>query len=305
MTLDDLRIFAAVCAAGSLSAVARDLGITQPAVSQHVRRLEHELDVVLFERGRRGVTPTAAGRSLRAAAIEATGALDASRRELERLRLGYDGSLRVATGGTTLRHFMARPLTELRRRHPDITFEYVSAVSTAQCLDAVRTDRADLAFVTLAGHQDLEHRPAVRTPWVVVAPADHPVARRSSIDPARLRSLATIAMPASATSRAQLEDGLAAHGVRLHVSATVDDWETAVQLAELGLGAAVVPALWVHDLSARPSLRAVRIRGLDAVTFGWAARHWKALPSYVDTFVGLVNEGFARLEPEARAEIPA
>jgi len=39
------------------------------------------------------------------------------------------------------------------------------------------------------------------------------------------------------------------------------------------------------------------------VTFGWAARRWVALPPYVSTFVDLVDQGLARLEPAARAEI--
>jgi hypothetical protein len=51
VTLDDLRLFVAACDAGSLSAAARRHGTSQPAVSQHVRRLERELDVALLERG--------------------------------------------------------------------------------------------------------------------------------------------------------------------------------------------------------------------------------------------------------------
>ncbi|MFD9263054.1 LysR family transcriptional regulator, partial [Streptomyces sp. NPDC059538] len=68
MTLDDLRVFVAVCRAGSLSAVARDLGCTQSAVSQHVRRLEKQTGTGLLERHARGVVPTEAGRILQAGA---------------------------------------------------------------------------------------------------------------------------------------------------------------------------------------------------------------------------------------------
>lgn len=70
MTLDDLRVFVAVCRAGSLSAVARDLSCTQSAVSQHVKRLERETGVQLLERHPRGVAPTSAGQILRAAAAD-------------------------------------------------------------------------------------------------------------------------------------------------------------------------------------------------------------------------------------------
>src|SRR5262245_31026997 len=249
MTLDDLRVFAAACAAGSLSAVARDLGRSQPAVGQHIRRLERELGLALLERGRRGVGPTAAGRILLAATTDALGALDAGWRELGRLRDGARGSLRVATGGPTLRHFMTGPLARFRRRYPAVAFEYVSAASTRQCLDALRADDADLAFVTLGGVDELEARPAIRTPWVLVLSADHP---RAAVPPAvdDLADVHPIGMPAGTTSRAQLESELAARGVRLRFSTTVDDWDTAVQLVELGVGESIVPALWVHDLAA-------------------------------------------------------
>ena len=307
MTLDDLRVFVATCEAGSLSAVARQVGTSQPAVSQHIRRLERELGVTLFERGRRGVTPTAAARILLATAAEALGTLDAGRRELDRLRTGDSGTLRMATGGTTLRHFMVHPLARFRERHPGITFEYVSATSTGQCLEALRADRADLAFVTIgAGGGELDQRPVVRTPWVLVASAaDQPSAAGpgAPVAPDELRSVRAIGMPAHSTSRGQLDDQLAARGVRLDYAAFVDEPDTAVMLAELGVGQTILPALWAHDLESHDRLRARPVDGLDPVTFGWAARRWEALPPSAHTFVGLVAEGLGRLEPAARVDL--
>jgi DNA-binding transcriptional LysR family regulator len=64
MTFEDIRIFNAVCERQNLSSVARGLGRTQPAVAQHVARLERELGVGLLERTRKGVVLTAAGRTL-------------------------------------------------------------------------------------------------------------------------------------------------------------------------------------------------------------------------------------------------
>lgn len=303
MTLDDLRVFVAACEAGSLSAVGSRLGTSQSAVSQHMRRLERELEVTLLERGRRGVTPTAAGRILLAAASDALGALDAGRRELDQHRNGANGCLRVTTGGTTLRHFMTGPLAEFRERHPAVTFDYVSAVSTTQCLNALRSDDADLAFVTLVGHQGLEQRPSVRTRWVLVVPADDPFAERAALDPTDLQALHLIGMPAHATSRGELETDLVRHGVRLHISTTVDDWDTAIQLVELRVGRSIVPALWIHDLATRPALRAIPITALPPLTFGWVARRWNALPGYANDFVALVNQGFTQLEPAALAKV--
>ncbi|WP_460843676.1 LysR family transcriptional regulator, partial [Nocardioides marmoraquaticus] len=70
MVLDARRVllFREVVRAGSLTAAARDLGWTQPAVSQHLQRLERDAGCPLLVRGPRGVTPTEAGRALLARA---------------------------------------------------------------------------------------------------------------------------------------------------------------------------------------------------------------------------------------------
>src|SRR5437879_10870301 len=126
MTLDDLRVFAAVCEARSLSAVARELGCTQSAVSQHVRRLEKEVGAVLVERGRRGVSPTPAGAAMYTAALDSLSAVDGGCRRVREISSGQSGPLRISTGGTTLRHFMGTPLVRFRHRRPDAIVEFRS-----------------------------------------------------------------------------------------------------------------------------------------------------------------------------------
>jgi DNA-binding transcriptional LysR family regulator len=85
VTLDDLRVFTAVCRTGSLSAAVRDLGRTQSAVSQHVKRLERELGLSLVERHPRGVVPTPEGRLLHTAVTEGLGRIDQAVRRIEEL----------------------------------------------------------------------------------------------------------------------------------------------------------------------------------------------------------------------------
>ncbi len=303
MTLDDLRAFVAACDAGSLSAAARDSGRSQAAVSQHIRRLEHELGVRLFERSRRGVLPTAAGRKLLAAARSSLATIDTATRDLQRLARGEGGILRVATGGTTLRHFMTKPLAQFQRRHPEVRFEYVSASSTRDCLDALRQDRADLAYITISADETVQQRPTVRTEWVLITKSDDPVSDRPEISVADLARIHAIAMASSTTSRSQLEQQLAGHGVQLNYAATVDEWDTAIQLVELGVGHAIVPAMWVHDLARHRQLRSRPIPALTPVTFGWGARNWDDLPDYATAFADTVNAGIANLSANARIQV--
>lgn len=79
-------MFIAVYEAGNLSAVARTLSRTQPAVSQHIKRLERETGLTLIERQPRGVAPTTAGRILYEATVGGIGSVDAALRQLSELR---------------------------------------------------------------------------------------------------------------------------------------------------------------------------------------------------------------------------
>ncbi|MGW6985647.1 LysR family transcriptional regulator, partial [Streptomyces sp. NPDC054932] len=206
MTLDDLRVFVAVCRAGSLSAVARDLGCTQSAVSQHVRRLEKETGTSLLERHARGVVPTEAGRILRAAAADGIAGLDGALRRVDDLVRGGGGTVRVTTGATTVRHFMSEAVVTFRRRHPEVSLEFQTENSIRSCLDALAADDLDLAWITIGGPvRGIELRPVMELPWVLAVGADDPLAARPRIDPAALGFKTHNPPPNKSSTRAHLD----------------------------------------------------------------------------------------------------
>ncbi|WP_242901607.1 LysR family transcriptional regulator [Actinomadura terrae] len=290
MTLDDLRVFVAVCEAGNLSAVARDLACSQPAVSQHVRRLERETGLVLLERLPRGVQPTGAGRVLLRAAADGIAGLDAALRRLDDLRRGVGGTVRIATGATTVRHFMAAGVAAFRARHPEAALQFETAGSSRRCLEAVRSHKADLAWVTIGPPlEGVEQRTSRELPWILAVHVDDPLAARDSIALEDLAGIRHIELPAHSTSRVHLETHLERHGVRLASTTSVADWDTALLLAELGLGHAILPALpgWGEG---KGDVRLVPVPGLPPLTAGWAARRFDALSplalEFADTVVG-------------------
>ncbi|GGV03550.1 LysR family transcriptional regulator [Actinomadura cremea] len=298
MTLDDLRVFVAVCEAGSLSAVARDLSCSQSAVSQHVKRLERETGLVLLERRPRGVVPTRAGRVLRRAAADGLSGLDAALRLLDDLRRGVGGTVRVATGATTVRHFMAGGVAAFRTRHPEVALQFETAGSSRRCLEAVRSHTADLAWVTVGPPlEGVEQRASCELPWVLAVRADDPLAARTSLALADLAEIRHIELPEHSTSRVHLEMRLEGHGLRLASTASVADWDTALLLAELGLGHAILPALpgWGDGSGAGSGdVRLIPIPDLPPLTAGWAARSWDALSPLAVEFAETVLE---RLSP--------
>src|SRR4051812_44505270 len=115
-----LQMLREVAREGSLSAAARTLGYTQPAVSHHIARLEEEVGTALLARLGRGVRLTDAGLALVVHADAVLTRLDLAKEEVAEIAGLRAGRVRLAafpSGSATL---MAPALSRLRRRHPGI-----------------------------------------------------------------------------------------------------------------------------------------------------------------------------------------
>ncbi|MBV2153083.1 LysR family transcriptional regulator [Kitasatospora sp. SUK 42] len=308
MTLDDLRVFAAVCRAGSLSAVARDLACSQSAVSQHVKRLERELGLTLIERHPRGVVPTRAGRLLQTAVAGGLGGIDRALRTIAELARGEGGSVRITTGATSIRHFMSAAVVDFRQRFPQVSLEFQTGVSSRSCLEALNAGHVDLAWITMGTPvRGIDQRPVADLPWVLAVAAGDPLAARERIEPADLQDARLIGLPQNSVSRSQLDDWLGKSGIRPIFDTSVTDWDTAILLAELGLGHAVVPALPEWQGPGHPGLRLLPLPDLPALTVGWAVHDWETLGplarAFADTVAG--HRGNRRTPPPVGPAAPA
>ncbi|WP_030239653.1 LysR family transcriptional regulator [Streptomyces sp. NRRL S-350] len=306
MTIDDLRVFAAVCRAGSLSAVARDLRCTQSAVSQHVKRLERELGLSLIERHPRGVVPTSAGRLLQAAVSTGLGSIDHALHRIAELARGEGGSVRITTGATSIRHFMSAAVVAFRRRFPHVSLEFQTEVSSRSCLEALTAGRVDLAWITLGTPvRGIDQRPVVDLPWVLAVAAGDPLATRARtapVKPADLQDARLIGLPQNSVARSQLDSWLGKSGIRPVFDTSVADWDTAILLAELGLGHAVVPALPQWQGPGHPDLRLLPLPDLPALTAGWAVRDWDNLGPLARAFADTVAAHCAAPAPSPPAD---
>lgn len=125
--------FLSVLRTGSLSAAAREGGLTQPTVGRHIDALEKALGVALFTRSQQGLTPTEAALELRpyAESLEATAAA------LVRAavgRAGTQGTVRITASEIVGAEVLPPILTQLRADHPEITLELVLSNRTEDLL---------------------------------------------------------------------------------------------------------------------------------------------------------------------------
>lgn len=146
-----LRSLVAACETGSLSAAARRLGITQPAVSQQIAALERSLGLVLVVRGRNGIHPTEAGRLAARHGAEVLARLSEMQDALAALQSSPDGRLGLSCALLMSQSLLVPVLADLRRTHPGLKIEF-QATDTLVDLAKAELDLAIQATTDGAGN---------------------------------------------------------------------------------------------------------------------------------------------------------
>jgi DNA-binding transcriptional LysR family regulator len=236
-----LRYFAEVAKTGTFSAAAKNLGMAQPTLWRAVKTLESELGFPLFESSHRGVKPTRAGARMlvrTAKFLEAADALADLGRELKR---GRDGLVVLGCAPPQVPALIAPLIGDLHRRYPGI---HVALRSTSAMPDVVDLLSAEdeLDFVTSpstvtegVGRHFLAHAHVV-----VVTAADHPWRRRETVSIEEVADVPVILATPNTLSRLLIAQHLADCGISLDVVFESDTLQTAIAMAEAGVGVAIV-----------------------------------------------------------------
>lgn len=180
MELRTVEYFLAIAEEGSLRAAAQRLGVTQPALTKAVRRMEQEVGARLFERTARGVAPTEAGTTLLRHARRMRASLAEAEREIEALRAGLAGEVRIGAGPTWQQRILPEALARFRAARPAIRI-LVRAGMDDVLKAELRAGRLDLVLAASPRSEDLEpdlaHRPLSADDYAVIAASDHPLRR--------------------------------------------------------------------------------------------------------------------------------
>ena len=240
MDLRQLNHLIAVAEHQSFSAAARALHTVQSNVSTHVAKLEKELGAALIDR--HTMQPTAEGRAVLERARRIRTELQAINDDIVSMRHEVAGEVRIGCIGTTGR-WMASPLLgRLAERHPALRPVLVEATTTSLTPRVLDGD-LDMAIVnTPVVEAGLESEPLFDEERIIVAPADHSLADRGTIDVADLAEHPMMLTPRGTTFRDAIDQELAAAGVRLTAAAEVDGLRLLASLAYQGYAPALLPA---------------------------------------------------------------
>jgi DNA-binding transcriptional LysR family regulator len=262
MELRQLEYFVAVAEEANFTRAAERIHVAQPAVSAQIQRLEREVGQPLLDRSRRAVRLTAAGESALPYARAALAAVCDMQIAIDELAQLVRGTVTI---GTVTSHSVDIPglLADFHSDHPNVEITLTTDNSDA-LIERVRSGGLDAVIVSVGPDErpeglEIEVVTDERID-AVVCPSDT-LAARKTIRLADLRDRPLIALPAGAGIRHQFDAACAIAGITPRIAFEASTPLALAELAERGLGIAIVPASvprgrdGLHALTIVPELR--------------------------------------------------
>lgn len=262
LDLHKLEIFLTVAEAGSFSAAAERLSLTQPGVSQHMHTLESGLGTALFQRRHSGVTLTEAGQVLLPYARQMIALSSEAENAVAVVEAMRAGSVSIgATPGVGV-YLLPVWLQAFRLRYPNLRAA-VTTLTTPQVIAALRDGLADIGIIEgeVEDSTGLELRTLEDVEQFAIVGADHAWWHLTQVPLQALNGMAIIQRQAASQSRRWLESVLARFGIVPVITAEFDNVESIKRTVSAGSCLAILPAYTITQEENAGLLRRVAISG--------------------------------------------
>jgi DNA-binding transcriptional LysR family regulator len=259
-----LQIFAAAARTLSFSRAARELHLTQPAVSMQVRQLEHCAGVPLFERLKRRLYLTQGGEELARTAAEVLRALQDAEDAFAALRGLRGGRLAIAVVSTA-KYFAPKLIATFGQRHPEIEMK-LSVQNREAVIALLGANEIDLAIMGQPpGELETSAVAFAPHPLVIVAAPDHPLAGRRRVPLQALAEETFLVREPGSGTRAAMEKFFAAHRLHVRIGTEMSSNETIKQAVMAGMGLAFISEHTIGLELAAGKLAVVAAEGLPVM----------------------------------------
>ena len=249
---DRLRQLRAFCRAARLESItqaADSLGLSQPAVSLHVRELENELEAILFDRSGARISLTPAGKRLYDLAKPlAQGMDDLSTSFVERLDYAIPGRLHLAASPAGAAFVLPPYVKRFRDQYPNIRLRVRNCL-LAEGVKLLLDDRVELVLGVNDPYPEdaVDYFELLPYDIVLITPLDHPLAGRETVTPEEAAAWPAI-IPAPGTySRRFGETAAKQFGVEAKAVIEIGGWGVIKSYVAKGFGVSVVPSICIHE----------------------------------------------------------
>ncbi len=290
--LADLSLFRHVIEAGSITHGAERGHLALAAASTRIRNMEEALGVVLLRRGRQGVTPTQAGRTLLQHARAILRQAERLHEDLGAYGGGLAGQIRVLSNTNALTEFLPEALSSFLAAHPNVSVDLEERLSD-EIVGLIAEGVADLGIV--AGTVDagaLETYPFRRDRFVLVVAREHPLAQRAKIGFEEVLAHDFVGLDRASALQRFLAGKAARIGRPLRLRVQLRSFDAVCRLVECNVGIGIVPETTARRVAKTMAIAAVPL------TDSWAVRElticirdMKELPLYARQLVEHLRAG--------------
>jgi DNA-binding transcriptional LysR family regulator len=246
--LHQLQCFIAVLEEGGFKRATARLGVTQPALSYQIKRLEEELGVQVLHRGPGGITPTQAGRVLLEHAHLVISAVREAHQAVREMSAGVTGEIRIGAIKCVGTYFLPRVLWEIRSKHPLVRPELLYFGHSDEVLQAFHANKLDVGMVVEPPPDPrVEYRSVFEEQISLVSGPGHPFYGRPSVDLSELENVNVVSLSPKTSAGALIRRYLVQLGISVVPAVQVDTVESVKRMVEAGMGVAFLPDMSTSD----------------------------------------------------------
>jgi DNA-binding transcriptional LysR family regulator len=242
LNIRQLRAFAAVMLAGSVTGAATRLRITQPAISALIAGLERDLGFNLFVRDSNRLQATSEATAFYRSVSAVLENLDSLERLATDIRHADEGTLRVAALPMLALEFLPKVAAGFLARHPNVRM-ILQTHSSPTVASLMAMQQYDLGFSESAYDEGWINAEQLRVRCVCVLPIGHPLADRAVLTPADLDDLPIVTAPADHLRTQHLAEVFQASGAHLNVRVETPLFASMCAFVSQGAGYALVDAI--------------------------------------------------------------
>ncbi|MEK4091166.1 LysR family transcriptional regulator [Viridibacillus sp. FSL H8-0110] len=247
MDLKRLYYFITIVNNKSYSKAAEKLHISQPSLSNAVKKLEHEVGAPLLERSTRKFVLTDAGELLYTRATIMLSQMDIMNKEMKEVIVGGKGEI-VLGIIESLKTWLPNLIYTYKQSYPAMVFKLFDVLSVEHVKHSLQTYKSH-AIITnqLIYEEDIESIPLYKERLVAVLPQGHPLTKKASLSLADLEQESFIISTEGFQTRIDIINAFKVGQLNLNIQFEIERFETAVSLVRNNLGVTIVPENYVME----------------------------------------------------------
>ncbi|MBS7288310.1 MAG: LysR family transcriptional regulator [Candidatus Freyarchaeota archaeon] len=266
MRIEYFRTFIEVVEKGGFLRAARELGVTQATVSNHIAALEGFFGVTLFDRSKRAVRLTKEGEVLLERAKEILKLVDETKEELKKMVGEKEERIRIVASTIPGEHILPKLVARFREENPKVSFE-IEVLDTGGALRKLLRGEADLAAVGSLMEEsvkEIEAVPIGKEKLIFICPVDHELTREKKVTLEDCLNYPFVSRGRTSGTRIEVEKAFMQLGIpldRIKISLEAGSTEAVINAVSVGLGITVLSETAAKKAESAGLVKIIKVEG--------------------------------------------